>query len=117
MEILGIDNIFIQVGSLEEAIRFYETLGFVLKFKIPRINAALFNIGNEEPGLMLFENKEPKPSRFWVEVVSALEAQKMLSKGSMIETATGLTFEVLDPWGNIIGFADYSKKKELARKI
>ena len=118
MEILGIDNIFFQVGNLEEAIRFYEALGFVLKFKIPRINAALFNIGNEEPGFMLFENKEPNPSRFWVEVVSALEAQKMLSKGSMIETkATGLTFEVLDPWGNIIGFADYSKKKELARKI
>ncbi len=117
MEILGIDNLFFQVGSLEEAVPFYEKLGFVLKFKIPRINAALFNIGEEEPGLMLFENKEPKPSRFWVEVDSALQAQKTLKIGSLIETTTGFTFEVLDPWENTIGFADYSKKKELARKI
>lgn len=115
MEILGIDNIFSQVGNLEEAIRFYESLGFILKFKIPRLNAALFNIGNEEPGLMLFENNESKPSRFWVEVKSALEAKQALGKGSLIETATGLTFEILDPWGNTIGFADYSKKQELSR--
>jgi len=117
MKILGIDNIFFQVGNLEKAIQFYETLGFILKFKIPHINAALFNIGNEEPGLILLENKEPNPSRFWVEVMSALEAEKMLGKGCMIEMATGFTFEVLDPWGNMIGFADYSKRKELARKI
>lgn len=116
MEILGIDNIFSQVGNLEEAIGFYESLGFVLKFKVPHINAALFNIGSEEPGLMLFQNEEPKPSRFWVEVKSASEVQKNLSKGSLIETATGFTFEVLDPWGNAIGFADYSKKQELGRK-
>lgn len=116
MKILGIDNIFSQVGNLEEAIRFYEKLGFVLKFKISRINAALFNIGNEEPGLMLFEDINPKTSHFWVEVESALEAKENLTKGSLIETATGFTFEVMDPWGNKIGFADYSKKKELARK-
>lgn len=116
MEILGVDNIFFQVGNLGAAISFYESLGFVLKLKIPRINAVLFNIGNEEPGLMLFENQEPKPSHLWVEVASALEAQKTLNKGSLIETATGFTFEVHDPWNNIIGFADYSKKQELARK-
>lgn len=117
MEILGIDNIFFQIGNLEEAVCFYESLGFVLKFKIPRINAALFNIGREEPGLMLFENNKPKPSRFWVEVESALEAKQAIGKGSLIETATGFTFEVLDPWGNTVGFADYSKKQELSRKV
>ena len=115
MEILGIDNVFFQVGDLKEAIIFYEKLGFVLKFNIPRINAALFNIGKEVPGLMLFEDIEPKPSRLWVEVKSALEAQSILHQGSLIETATGLTFECMDPWKNIIGFADYSKKRELAR--
>lgn len=115
LKILGVDNIFSQVGHLEEAIHFYEALGFVLKFKIPQIKAALFNIGNEEPGLMLFETEVPKSSRFWVEVASAFEAQEILKKGSLLKTATGYTFEVLDPWGNIIGFADYSKKREFAR--
>lgn len=116
MNILGIDNVFFQVANLEEAIPFFETLGFILKFKIPRMSAALFNIGKEEPGLMLLENQEPKPSCLWVEVESALDAQKTLKTGSLIETATGLTFEILDPWGNKIGFADYSKNRALARK-
>lgn len=115
MKILGIDNVFFQVGNIDEAIPFYEKFGFALKFRIPQIKAALFRIGEEEPGLMLIENKEVKPSRFWVEVESALEVQRVLNKGKLIETATGLTFEVADPWGNTIGFADYSKKKELAR--
>ena len=115
VKILGIDNVFFQVGSLEKAILFYERLGFVLEFKTQRINAALFMIGNEEPGLMLFENPSPKPSRLWVEVKSALEAQKIFGGGTYIETATGLTYEVIDPWENVIGFADYSKKPELAR--
>lgn len=117
MKILGIDNVFFQVGNLEEALVFYEKLGFVLKFKIPSKLAALLNIGTEEPGLMLFENQEPKPSRLWVEVQSALEAQALFNKGSLIETATGFTFEVTDPWGNTIGFADYRKKPQLARKL
>jgi GNAT superfamily N-acetyltransferase len=116
MKILGIDNVFFQVGELEKAVPFYEKLGFILKFKIPRINAALFKMGDEEPGLMLCEIETPQPSRLWVETVSALEAQKGWKDGLLLETATGFTFEVLDPWGNTIGFADYSNKRELARK-
>lgn len=116
MNILGIDHVFFQVGNIEHAILFYEKLGFVLKFRIPRINAVLFNIGTEEPGLFLSENQEPKPTQLWVEVGSALEAQIALGSGSMIETATGMIFEVSDPWGNIIGFTNYSKKEALARQ-
>lgn len=115
MKILGIDNVFFQVGNLEEAMAFYEKLGFVLKFRIPSKNAALFRIGAEEPGLLVFEHKEPKPSCLWVEVESALEAQQKFGKGPLIEAATGPTFEISDPWGNRIGFTDYCKKKELAR--
>jgi len=115
MKLLGIDNVFFQVGSVEKAILYYEKLGFILKFRIPRISAALFSIGNEEPGLMLLENQEHKPSRLWVEVESTVSVQENLGEGSLIETLTGLTFEVIDPWGNTIGFADYSKKPELAR--
>lgn len=55
----------------------------------------------------------------WVEVKNAKTAQthcsKLGIKGCELETGTGYTFEVQDPDGNIIGFADYVKKPELGR--
>lgn len=119
MQLLGIDNVFFNVGALEKAIEFYERLGFKLKFKIPHMSAALFEVGSEEPGLMLCETQDRRPSKLWVEVVDARavqeECEQLKIQGKLIETATGFTFEVQDPWGNSIGFADYCKKPELAR--
>lgn len=119
MQLLGIDNLFFQVEHLEEAIEFYKKLGFKLKLRFPHISAALFEIGNEEPGLILQEIKPSKPSKIWVEIVNAIKAQnecKHLNiNGNLLDIPTGLTFEIKDPWGNIIGFADYSKKPQLAR--
>ena len=115
MKLLGIDNVFFQVGNLEQALSLYTQWGFQLKFKIPRLSAVLLKIGEEEPGLMLFETHNPLPSHLWVEVDSAKDAEQELKEGSLLETATGLTLEVVDPWNNKIGFADYTKKPKLAR--
>lgn len=30
--------------------------------------------------------------------------------------ATGWTVEVTDPWGNVLGFTDYTKRPELGRR-
>jgi predicted enzyme related to lactoylglutathione lyase len=30
--------------------------------------------------------------------------------------ATGWTVEVADPWGNVLGFTDYTKRPELGRR-
>jgi catechol 2,3-dioxygenase-like lactoylglutathione lyase family enzyme len=59
MQLLGIDNVFFEVGDLEKAISFYDQLGFKLKFTIPHISSALFNIGNEEPGTTLGSREKP----------------------------------------------------------
>jgi predicted enzyme related to lactoylglutathione lyase len=120
MQLLGIDNVFFEAGDLERAIRFYGQLGFKLKFKIPHISSALFDIGSEAPGLMIKEVKDPKPSKMWVEVRDAKMAkercEQLASAGTLLETMTGFTFEIQDPWDNRIGFADYAKKPELARR-
>ena len=110
MELLGVDNVFFQVKDLEKAIVFYEKLGFRLKCTISRVASAILNIGSSEPGLILVESKDPKPSRLWVEVPSALSAKEELVDGRILETLTGTTFEIIDPWGNIVGFADYLRK-------
>jgi predicted enzyme related to lactoylglutathione lyase len=120
MQFLGIDNVFFEVGDLEKATSFYDQLGFKLKFTIPHISSALFNIGNEEPGLLIQEVKIPKPSKLWLEIKDAHQAKEKCSQlgieGTILETATGFTFEFQDPWSNVIGFADYLKKPDLGRK-
>ena len=80
----------------------------------------LYKIGEEEPGLILTETPSPTPSKLWLEVEDAhlvkQECEKGHINGTFIDTATGITFQISDPWNNIIGFADYSKKPELSRK-
>lgn len=119
MQILGIDNVFMQVRDLQEAEIFYQKIGLSLKLRIPHMNALLFSIGNEEPGLMIIEAKNNSKSRLWVEVRDALEVERELAecgiKSMLLQTATGTTCEVEDSWGNKIGFADYKLKPELAR--
>lgn len=120
MKILGIDNVFFHVLDLKKAAIFFEKLGFVRKLDIPQIHAILFSIGQEEPGLIVYEKQGPlTPSKLWVEVENAeivkAKCDMMGIPGNMIRTGTGQTFEIIDDSGNIIGFADYSKKLELSR--
>lgn len=115
----GIDNVFFDVQNLKKATDFYQQLGFKKKLEIPQIKAVVFSIGSEEPGLILCEKQAPSPSRLWVEVGDIIHIKDLCHskniQGNILETATGLTFEIHDPSGNRIGFADYSKKPNLGR--
>ncbi len=120
-EIKGIDNIFFTVSDLEKATTFYSHLGFTKKISLPHMKATLFSIGKEEPGIILCERNPLTPSKLWVQVQDAKRTEKILRgheiAGKMHETATGFTFEIEDDSGNVIGFADYTKKPELGRSI
>ena len=116
MNLLGIDNVFFQVGDLEQALPFYKKLGFEVKLRLPHMQAALLRIGTEEPGLILAQSALVTPSKLWIEVASAKDAHKELASGKLFEIATGWTLEIIDPWNNVMGFADYTKKPELGRK-
>lgn len=119
MILKGIDNVFFGVVDLDRALTFYQQMGFKLKFAIPQLKAALLSIGHEEPGLILSEKLPAKQGKLWVEVADASQVKEhcvgLGVNGKEIETATGRTYEISDESGNVIGFADYSKKPELAR--
>jgi hypothetical protein len=36
--------------------------------------------------------------------------------GEPFELQTGWTVELADPWGNVVGLTDYTKRPELGRK-
>ncbi|MFF4251264.1 VOC family protein [Streptomyces sp. NPDC001663] len=128
-ELLGFDNVLLPVGDLSAAVGFYERTGFTVGFRFDEAGIALLKVGGETPGILLRQEEElghrtpPWPSpRVWIEVPDARAAARTLKAAGVplldepFPVATGWTVEVADPWGNVIGFTDYSKRPELGRR-
>ena len=115
IEVLGIDNLLHAVGDLEEAKHFYSgRLGLSLKFEVADAGIALYRLGGEEPGLLLRRQELAAP-RVWLEVPDARAAGEQLGEMTR-EVQTGWLVEISDPWGNVIGLTDYTKRPDLARR-
>ncbi|MFI9826678.1 VOC family protein [Streptomyces sp. NPDC051913] len=128
-ELLGFDNVLLPVGDLGEAVGFYERAGFVVGFRLDEAGIAVLKVGGETPGVLLRQDEAlghrppPWPSpRVWLEVADARVAARELRAAGIalldepFSVATGWTVEVADPWGNVLGFTDYTKRPELGRR-
>ncbi|MFE1438020.1 VOC family protein [Streptomyces sp. NPDC058739] len=128
-ELLGFDNVLLPVGRIGEAVEFYERAGFTVGFRFDEAGIALLKAGGETPGILLRQEEAlghrapPWPSpRIWLEVPDVRAAARALRDAGValldgpFPGATGWTVEIADPWGNVIGFTDYSKRPELGRR-
>ncbi|MFQ6144890.1 VOC family protein [Streptomyces seoulensis] len=128
-ELLGFDNVLLPVGDLDEAVRFYGRAGFEVAFRLDEARIALLKVGGETPGVLLRAEEAlgrrtpPWPSpRIWLEVPDARAAARELARAGIAlldepsAVATGWTVEIADPWGNVLGFTDYTKRPELGRR-
>ncbi|MGW4276900.1 VOC family protein [Streptomyces sp. SID10815] len=128
-ELLGFDNVLLPVGDLDEAVRFYGRAGFEVAFRLDEARIALLKVGGETPGILLRAEEAlgrrtpPWPSpRIWLEVPDARAAARELARAGIAlldepsAVATGWTVEIADPWGNVLGFTDYTKRPELGRR-
>lgn len=124
MKVLGVDNVFVPVGDLAAAVAFYEgTLGFPVAKRFDELGIVLFAVGKETPGLGVGVTDEPKAGgqKVWFEVADArVAADELSSKGVELlsppfRIPTGWAFELRDPWGNVIGFTDYTGQPSLGR--
>ncbi|MFJ4689892.1 VOC family protein [Streptomyces sp. NPDC088766] len=128
-ELLGFDNVLLPVGDLGEAVGFYERAGFAVAFRFDEAGIALLKVGGETPGILLRAEEalghRPPPwaaPRLWLEVPDARAAARALADAGIqpldepFPVATGWTVEVADPWGNVLGLTDYSKRPELGRR-
>jgi predicted enzyme related to lactoylglutathione lyase len=129
-DLLGFDNVLLPVGDLGEAVGFYERAGFTVGFRLDEAGIALLKVGGETPGVLLRQEEglghrpPPWPSpRVWLEVPDARRAAQHLTAAGValldppFSVATGWTVEIADPWGNVLGLTDYSKRPELARRV
>ncbi|KQY44563.1 VOC family protein [Cellulomonas sp. Root137] len=125
MRVLGVDNVFVEVGDLDEAVTFYQDgLGLPVRMRFDAIDTALLQLGGETPGLGIRAVQEPRAGgqKVWLEVGDARAAAEELAVRGIRSIAppfairTGWAFEVQDPWENVIGFTDYSLRPELGRR-
>ncbi|MEU4389708.1 VOC family protein [Kribbella sp. NPDC023855] len=124
MKVLGVDNVFLPVGDLAQAVTFYQDMvGLPVAKRFDEIGMVLFRIGDETPGLGVRFTESPAAGgqKVWFEVPDARSAAQELSANGVAPLAppfqlpTGWAFEISDPWGNVIGFTDYTGKPELGR--
>jgi predicted enzyme related to lactoylglutathione lyase len=121
---LGIDNVFLQVGDLDEALAFYsDRLGLPVHRRFDAMGMALLRVGDEAPGLGVgaVENPRPGGGKIWLEVDDARAAAEELATRGIEPMAppflipTGWVVELRDPWGNVIGFTDYTARPDMGR--
>lgn len=110
------DNFFLGVNNLLEARKYYEgILKLKLKFDFSSKGMIAFNVGDEEPAIILKDNnifKDIKPT-IWFEVQNVEdEYEKLKEKGvkflsEPFKIKTGMAVEFEDPFGNRLGITDY----------
>jgi predicted enzyme related to lactoylglutathione lyase len=112
------DNFFIGVKDLEQAKKYYEdVLGLQLKFDFSDKGMAAFNVGDQEPAIILKDLNifpDVKPT-IWFVVDDVKNEYNNLKKRGVtflsepFEIMTGMAVEFEDPSGNRLGITDYSK--------
>ena len=110
------DNSFLPIDNMEEAKDFYgNKLGLNLKFDFSDKGMSAFNVGSEEPAIILkdiMKFPDAKPT-IWFVVDNVVETYndlkgkgiKFLSAPFRINTGNAAEFE--DPFGNRLGITDY----------
>ncbi len=117
MKIKNFDNFFLPSDNMEESMAFYANiLDLPLKFDFSPMGMVAYNVGSEEPAIILkdkskFPNVKPT---IWIEVADVRELYNdMKDKGVNFLTEpfkirTGWAVEFTDPSENVLGFADYN---------
>lgn len=112
------DNYFIPVDDLDKAKDYYSNiLGLAMKFDFSDKGMVAFNVGSEEPAIILKDkSKFPamKPTVWFVVDCVVDEYERLLKKGvkfmgQPFQIGTGNTAEFEDLFGNRFGIADYKK--------
>ena len=116
------DNFFLPSSDLKKGKEFYQNLlGLPIKFDFSNMGMIAFKVGNNEPSIILKDVTkfpEAKPTIWFVVDRVAEEYKRLKAKGvkflsEPFKIQTGMAVEFEDPYGNRLGFTDYSKSPKI----
>jgi catechol 2,3-dioxygenase-like lactoylglutathione lyase family enzyme len=118
-KLVGINHVALEVGDIDEAIEFWESIFGELKFRGRGRQMAFIDMGDQFIALARGRTQEPDRERHFGLVVDDKEAvRERLRELGVPVSGRGLDFR--DPWGNNIQVVDYrdvqfTKTEEILR--
>jgi lactoylglutathione lyase len=105
-KLVGINHIALEVGDLDEALAFWESIFGPLELRGRIAGMAFIDMGDQFIALSQGRSQSPDQARHFGLVVDDKEAvRSRLAELGVPVTGRGLDFH--DPWGNLIQIVDY----------
>jgi lactoylglutathione lyase len=105
--LVGINHVALEVGDLDEALRFYGRLAsFELRGRVPGM--AFLDMGDQFLALSEGRRQSPDDGRHFGLVVDDREAVRAALREAGVEPLPGRGLNFRDPWGNHVEVVEYS---------
>ena len=106
-KLLGMNHIALEVGNLDEALAFWESIFGELELRSRSGNMAFIDMGDQFVALAQGRTQPPDQSRHFGLVVDDKEAVRARLEELGVPVSSGRGLDFRDPWGNLIQVVDY----------
>ena len=107
MALVGINHVALEVGSIDEALVFWERLFGQLTLRGRSSSMAFLDMGDQFVALMRAAGRAPDAHRHVGIVVDDKEAVRAAAVTAGIEVSRPPSLDLHDPWGNLLQVVDY----------
>jgi len=105
--LVGINHVALEVGSIDEALAFWERLFGPLTLRGRLSSMAFVDMGDQFVALSAPRSQAPDTHRHVGIVVDDKEAVRAAAVAAGIEVSRPPALDVRDPWGNFLQIVDY----------
>jgi catechol 2,3-dioxygenase-like lactoylglutathione lyase family enzyme len=107
MALVGINHVALEVGSIDEALAFWEQLFGPLELRGRSGSMAFVDMGDQFVALMRASDGSRDRHRHVGIVVDDKEAVRGAAEGAGIAVSRPPSLDLHDPWGNLLQVVDY----------
>jgi catechol 2,3-dioxygenase-like lactoylglutathione lyase family enzyme len=107
MALVGMNHVALEVGSIDEALAFWERVFGPLTLRGRSRSMAFIDMGDQFVALMTPKTQAPDAHRHLGIVVDDKEAVRAAAAEAGIEVSRPPSLDFRDPWGNVIQVVDY----------
>jgi len=105
--LVGINHVALEVGSIDDALRFYETLFGPLALRGRSGRMAFVDLGDQFIALSTGRADRPDRARHFGLVVDDKEAVRAALADAGVAASPPPSLDFHDPWGNLVQVVDY----------
>ena len=105
--LVGINHVALEVGSIDDALAFYERIFGPLELRGRSAGMAFVDLGDQFVALSARRTQGPDAHRHFGLVVDDKDAAREALVAAGVEVTPPPSLDFLDPWGNKVEIVDY----------